>query len=357
MKKFLLFLSTLLVTITGIASEKHIGLEKIPPSANWIAHLDFEAFRSSEIGAFVLQDILKAPNIEQKMTGLKNAFGVDIDQLGFVTAYGSGAKNEGVIFAKGGFNTKQLEGFASLNEKVEIKTVKGQKIYSSPKVAFSPLGPDSMIAATKEELLKAGLNARLGNNKKQKNNPILDRLNELVKKPIATITAQIPNSFTFEKTEKVKRTETNTVKNEETGESEKITVTKVRKMEKPGRSISATEQAIMEKLDWAGVALGESEASIQIACVMNTEDIKTAEHMENILRGVSSLLSLSTDIGPLFQNDPKLNKIIPHIKTSVSRKSRIVGMELEMDTAFLFEMIEQEMAKKRKGKENSSIQE
>ena len=324
MKKNLLLLSTLLVTISGTASEKQIGLEKIPPSANWIAHLDFEAFRSSEIGAFVLQDILKAPYIEQKMTGLKNAFGVDIDQLGFVTAHGSGKKDEGFIYAQGGFNTKQLEGFASLNEKVEIKTVKGHKIYSAPKVAFSPLGPDSMIAATNEELLKAGLNARLGNNTKQKENPILDHLNELVKRPIVTITAQIP---------------------------------KVRKMEKPGRSISATEQAIMEKLDWAGVALGESGASIRIACVMNTENIETAEHMENVLRGVSSLLSLSTEIEPLFQNDPKLSKIIPHIKTSVSRKSQIVGMQLEMDTAFLLEMIEQEMAKKRNVKENSSIQE
>ena len=324
MKKILLLLSTLLVTIIGTASEKQIGLEKIPPSANWIAHLDFEAFRSSEIGAFVLQDILKAPYIEQKMTGLKNAFGVDIDQLGFVTAHGSGKKDEGFIYAQGGFNTKQLEGFASLNEKVEIKTVKGHKIYSAPKVAFSPLGPDSMIAATNEEILKAGLNTRLGNNTKQKNNPILDRLNELVEKPIAIITAQIP---------------------------------KVRKMEKPGRSISATEQAIMEKLDWAGVALGESGASIRIACVMNAENIQTAEHMENILRGVSSLLSLSTEIEPLFQNDPKLSKIIPHIKTSVSRKSQIVGMQLEMDTAFLLEMIEEEMAKKRKVIENSSVQE
>ena len=324
MKKPLLLLSTLLVTISGTASEKQIGLEKIPSSANWIAHLDFEAFRSSKIGAFVLQDILKAPHIEQKMTGLKNAFGVDIDQLGFVTAHGSGKKDEGFIYAQGGFNTKQLEGFASLNEKVEIKTVKGHKIYSAPKVAFSPLGPDSMIAATNEEILKAGLNARLGNNTKQKNNPILNRLNELVKKPIVTITAQIP---------------------------------KVRKMEKPGRSISATEQAIMEKLDWAGVALGEYGESIRIACVMNTENIQTAEHMENILRGVSSLLSLSTEIEHLFQNDPKLNKIIPHIKTSVSRKSQIVGMQLEMDTAFLLEMIKEEMAKKRNVKENSSIQE
>ena len=289
MKKILLLLSTLLVTIIGTASEKQIGLEKIPPSANWIAHLDFEAFRSSKIGAFVLQDILKAPYIEQKMTGLKNAFGVDIDQLGFVTAYGSGEKNVGVVYAQGGFNTKQLEGFASLNEKVEIKTVNGQKIYSAPKVAFSPLGPDSMIAATNEELLKAGLNARLGNNTKQKENPILDHLNELVKKPIATITAQIP---------------------------------KVRKMEKPGRSISATEQAIMEKLDWAGVALGESGASIRIACVMNTENIETAEHMENVLRGVSSLLSLSTEIEPLFQNDPKLNKIIPISKLQFRGKAK-----------------------------------
>ena len=324
MKKLLILLSTLLIAVTETSFGNQPDMEKIPQNANWVAHVNIETFRSSEVGSFVLKEILKLPQMKQKLNGLKIGFGVDIDQLGFVTAYGSGAKNEGVIFAKGGFNTKQLEGFASLNEKVEIKTVKGQKIYSSPKVAFSPLGPDSMIAATKEELLKAGLNARLGNNKKQKNNPILDRLNELVKKPIATITAQIP---------------------------------KVRKMEKPLKSISPTEQAIMEKLDWAGFALGESGASIQIACVMNTEDIKTAEHMENILRGVSSLLSLSTEIEPLFQNDPKLNKIIPHIKTSVSRKSQIVGMQLEMDTAFLLEMIEQEMAKKRKVKENSSIQE
>ena len=324
MKKLLLLLSTLLIAVTETSFGNQPDMEKIPQNANWVAHVNIETFRSSEVGSFVLKEILKLPQMKQKLNGLKIGFGVDIDQLGFVTAYGSGAKNEGVIFAKGGFNTKQLEGFASLNEKVEIKTVKGQKIYSSPKVAFSPLGPDSMIAATKEELLKAGLNARLGNNKKQKNNPILDRLNELVKKPIATITAQIP---------------------------------KVRKMEKPLKSISPTEQAIMEKLDWAGFALGESGASIQIACVMNTEDIKTAEHMENILRGVSSLLSLSTEIEPLFQNDPKLNKIIPHIKTTVSRKSQIVGMQLEMDTAFLLEMIEQEMAKKRKVKENSSIQE
>jgi hypothetical protein len=324
MKKLLILLSTLLIAVTETSFGNQPDMEKIPQNANWVAHVNFETFRSSEVGSFVLKEILKLPQMKQKLDGLKIGFGVDIDQLGFVTAYGSGAKNEGVIFAKGGFNTKQLEGFASLNEKVEIKTVKGQKIYSSPKVAFSPMGPDSMIAATKEELLKAGLNTRLGNNKKQKNNPILDRLNELVKKPIATITAQIP---------------------------------KVRKMEKPLKSISPTEQAIMEKLDWAGFALGESGASIQIACVMNTEDIKTAEHMENILRGVSSLLSLSTEIEPLFQNDPKLNKIIPHIKTSVSRKSQIVGMELEMDTSFLLEIIEQEMAKRRKVKENSSIQE
>ena len=324
MKKLLILLSTLLIAVTKTSFGNQPDMEKIPQNANWVAYVNFETFRSSEVGSFVLKEILKLPQMKQKLDGLKIGFGVDIDQLGFVTAYGSGAKNEGVIFAKGGFNTKQLEGFASLNEKVEIKTVKGQKIYSSPKVAFSPMGPDSMIAATKEELLKAGLNTRLGNNKKQKNNPILDRLNELVKKPIATITAQIP---------------------------------KVRKMEKPLKSISATEQAIMEKLDWAGLSLGESGESIRIACVMNTENIKTAEHMENILRGVSSLLSLSTEIEPLFQNDPKLNKIIPHIKTSVSRKSQIVGMQLEMDTAFLLEMIEGEMAKKRKGKENSSVQE
>ncbi|MGY8712906.1 MAG: hypothetical protein ACKVJ1_03415, partial [Verrucomicrobiia bacterium] len=217
-----------------------------------------------------------------------------------------------------------LEGFASLNEKIEISKFNGQKLYSAPKGAFSVLGPDSIIAATNEKLLKSGLKARLGKTEKQEKNPILDHLNEMVEKPIAVVTAQIP---------------------------------KLIKMAKTAKSISATEQAIMEKLDWAGLALGESGASIRIVCVMNAENIETAEHMENILRGATSLLSLSTEIKPLLQNEPKLNKILPHIKTSVSRKSQIVGMQLEMDSSILIEMIGIEMAKKRQEIEKKSTQE
>ena len=90
---------------------------------------------------------------------------------------------------------------------------------------------------------------------------------------------------------------------------------------------------------------------------MNAENIETAEHMENILRGATSLLSLSTEIKPLLQNEPKLNKILPHIKTSVSRKNQIVGMQLEMDSSILIEMIGIEMAKKRLEIEKKSTQE
>ena len=175
MKKILLLLSTLLVTITGTASEKQIGLEKIPSSANWIAHLDFEAFRSSEIGAFVLQDILKAPHIEQKMTGLKNAFGVDIDQLGFRhRPWIRGEETKALPFCpREGSIQSNLKALPALNDKSRNqKQFNGQKLYSAPKGAFSPLGPDTIIAATNEELLKAGLNARLGNNgQNRKENP------------------------------------------------------------------------------------------------------------------------------------------------------------------------------------------
>ena len=324
MKKTFLLIPTLLFSILGTVLGNKPEMEKIPQDANFIMHLDIEAFRSSKVGDFILQEILKFPNMEQKFTGMKNAFGVDIDKLGFVTAHGSGNKDEIVAFLKGGFNSKQLEGFASLNEKIEISKFNGQKLYSAPKGAFSVLSPDSIIAATNEKLLKSGLKARLGKTEKQEKNPILDHLNEMVEKPIAVVTAQIP---------------------------------KLIKMAKTAKSISATEQAIMEKLDWAGLALGESGASIRIACVMNAENIETAEHMENILRGVTSLLSLSTEIKPLLQNEPKLNKILPHIKTSVSRKSQIVGMQLEMDSSILIEMIGIEMAKKRQEIEKKSTQE
>ena len=51
-----------------------------------------------------------------------------------IYAYGSGEKDEGTAIIRGGINSKQLEGFASLNDKVEIDEYQNTKTYSFKKV-------------------------------------------------------------------------------------------------------------------------------------------------------------------------------------------------------------------------------
>ena len=71
------------------------------------------------MGKFIMEKIKNAPNINQKMDGLKNAFGIDFKEMREIYAFGSGEKDKGTAIIRGGINSKQLEGFASLNDKVD----------------------------------------------------------------------------------------------------------------------------------------------------------------------------------------------------------------------------------------------
>ena len=78
----------------------------------------------------------KDPEFTRKLNGIKAVFGLDLEKLGTATAYGSGKKDEGVIIAKGGINSAQIEGFAGLNENA-FRSEKGDKsLYSFKKVPF-----------------------------------------------------------------------------------------------------------------------------------------------------------------------------------------------------------------------------
>jgi len=52
--------------------------KNFPESANWLISFDMEAFNQSRMGKFITGKMNEDPNINQKMQGLKNAFGVDL---------------------------------------------------------------------------------------------------------------------------------------------------------------------------------------------------------------------------------------------------------------------------------------
>jgi len=309
MKKINLLLAFLSASAIPCLSASGPNPNHISKEANWVAHVDFQSILNSQIGSALMSEAQKDPGFTQKLNGMKAVFGLDLEKLGTATAYGSGKKDEGVIIAKGGIKSVQIEGFAALNENVSVQKRGEKTLYSFKKGAFCSLGPDSIIASTSKKLLVPGLDVLSGKNPGQKNNQMISHLSGMVEKPMAIMTVRVP---------------------------------KVLAILRDGQPVSAPEAAIMKKADLVGFAVSEEGPAMRMAMAMQAENEKTAEHLENVLRGGSSLLAL----GAGMDIDPNLNEILPHIKTSVSREKRIVGLQLEVDSAFLLKKIREEMAKK-----------
>ena len=309
MKKFLCLFASLFSSALHCFCASGPNPNHIPEDANWVAHLDFQSILNSKIGSALMAEAQKDPEFTQKLNGIKAVFGLDLEKLGTATAYGTGKKDEGVVIAKGGINSAQIEGFAGLNENVTIQKKGKKSLYSFKKGAFCSLGPDSIIASTNKKLLVPGLDAISGKNPGQKNNQMISHLCAKMENPMALMTVRLPE---------------------------------VLAIIREGKPISAPEAAIMKKADLLGFALTEDGSTMCMFMAVQAENEKTAEHLENVLRGGSSLLALSAGI----DIDPNLNEILPLVKTAVSREKRIVGVQLEVDSAFLLKKIREEMAKK-----------
>ena len=134
----------------------------IPESANWLISLDGEAFHKTRMGKFIMAKINETPNMKQRIDGLKNAFGVDLMEIREISAFGSGEKDKGTAFVYGGIKSKQLEGFASLNDKVDIDEVGKVKTYTFNKGSLGILSEESVVIASNKELLMNSLGPRKG---------------------------------------------------------------------------------------------------------------------------------------------------------------------------------------------------
>lgn len=302
-----------------------------PDSANWLISFDVEAFHESRMGKFIMGKMNEDPNINQKMQGLKNAFGVDLLKVREMSAFGSGEKDMGTALIRGGINSKQLEGFASLNDKVETDKIGNKKTYTFKKGSLGILSGDSVAVASNKELLREAL---IPKNAKKKPSP----LHSFVK---STNQEQAPIVWFAADVLKVSRLQ-NKIKADQTTTAKKL----AEDISKSLNSVMVGE-IMFKKFRNMAISLDETSDHIRIKVYFQSANDEVADHLENIFRSWPSLLALADGL------NPELDEVMKHLKFSVIREKKSVGMTALLSHAFFETKVNEEIEKKKKAKEGS----
>lgn len=290
-----------------------LDIEEVSAQANWVAHLDFSNLLKTEVGKFILAEVKKDQKAQRQLAGIKAAFGVDVEGLGNLTVFGRGENEKGIAIASGGFNAKQIEGFVTLNENIRSSNYKGKTIYAENKNAFVIVDEDTIVAGTGQDYVKHGLDVLDGIQPSMKGNDILNELAKAIPYPVAVAIANLNG------------------------------ITAINPPKK------APEAAILKKATALGVAIGEVDGQVRIAAVLKAADEATAGHLENVMRGGASLLTLGADL------DPNLAELASTVKTHVARDGSHVRVYLGVSASLVKEKLAEEMAKNKAAQAREDI--
>jgi len=314
--------------------------KNFPESANWLISFDMEAFNQSRMGKFITGKMNEDPNINQKMQGLKNAFGVDLLKIREISAFGSGEKDMGTALIRGGINSKQLEGFASLNDDVEIGDIGNKKTYTFKKGAWGILSGDSIAVASNKELLKETL---IPKNAKKKPSPLHSFVHSINKEnaPIIYFAANML---------RVNRLQNKILSGNLKTKPEQATNAK-QLAENISKSLTLNSlmvgEILFKKSRNMAFFLDETTDHIRIKVYFQSANDEAAEHLENIFRSWPSLLALTDGV------NPELDEVMKHVKFSVLRDKKSVGMTVLLSHSFFETKVNEEIKKKKKAKEVS----
>ena len=305
MNKYVTTILSLFALAGGHLNAASLDLGKVSAQSNWVVHLDFEGLLKTEVGKFLLAEIKKDPKAQRQLAGIKAAFGVDIEGLGNLTAFGRGENDKGIAIASGGFNAKQLEGFVALNENFKSSNYNGKTIYAEDKKAFAIVNENTVVAGPGNEFVKHGLDVLAGKQASMKANGLLNELAKAIPYPVAVGIADLKGIAEFNPPKK------------------------------------APEAAILKKANALGLAIGEVDGQVRVAAVLKAADETTAGHLENVLRGGASLLVLGADL------DPNVAELASTVKTHVARDGSHVRVYLGVSANLVKKQLAEEMAKNK----------
>jgi len=106
-------------------------------------------------------------------------------------------------------------------------------------------------------------------------------------------------------------------------------------------------EVFFKKFKNMAIFLDEIQDQIRMQIYFQSSNNETATHLENIFRSWPSMLAL---IGGV---NPELDELMKHVKFSVVRDNRNVGMTALLSHAFFESKVEEELEKKKKKREDS----
>ena len=152
----LMFLSAVLV-ISSQGWTAPLNRTHVPVEANWVLHVDLDAFGGSEMWRLVSQEI--SDENQRKIDAITNLLGTDpTKDIYGATLYGMDAKEENaVVMIYGQFDKEKLLSLLALNEAYAESNYNGQKLYhwldeKDHKQKVGTFATDSLIVISQSEL-------------------------------------------------------------------------------------------------------------------------------------------------------------------------------------------------------------
>jgi len=129
-RRTLTILVTLLPIAVGTATAGELQRSEIAPSADWVAHVNVEAFRNSDLGKLIMSQLV-SQEIEQKLQSFATIFSFNpLTDIRDVTLYGKGQdRSNAVAVIEGRFDKNQLLALVRLNAQYQEIPHKGTTLY------------------------------------------------------------------------------------------------------------------------------------------------------------------------------------------------------------------------------------
>jgi len=317
MKKSFILAMAALGTVPSIQAEP-IDFSKISAQANWVLPAAVEALNKSGTGSFIISKLKENPEAAKGIAMLNVVFGLDVDAIEHVAIFGRGEANKGILTAKGGFDAERLEAMLAANASYVAKKHGDTVIHlidqgtAHPKaIAFT--GKDEMVASNVTKFTEHGIEVINGKEASLQKKGIYHAITNALPHPMLVGAMNVKGVAEFNK------------------------------------RVQGPEAVLIQKTDAIGIAVSETGGMIMVATLLQAYDEETAVHVENVARGLTSLLALGSDI------DPDLAALLSRTKTKVSRKGKIISIELGIEVDTVKEVIASEMAKNKITKEKTDF--
>ena len=183
--KYFLFASVFF--LVAQINAKQLDLGKVSDGSNWIMHMDFESMRSSEIGSYLEDSLGEIPEMEERMRGLHEKFGVDFMGVSNLTLFGNGERHKGIGILEGGVNASVGTEVTRTREYIQESKVGKKTIFSTDKgrrpMAFSLLKKGKIAFGPDRDYVTEGIQIANGKGRGSSSHPILESLNNLMETP------------------------------------------------------------------------------------------------------------------------------------------------------------------------------